>query len=95
MGQGGSTPNQYLSIVPEGQKVSGGTYVVFCFSQEGDGCVWECACSVTDKKILPEDVVKRAEALSKTKSIYQLLNNKINVHKYNNSYFNPLTKTNA
>jgi hypothetical protein len=80
LGKGKYTPNQYLSILPPGQKTSNGTYVVFCFSQEGDGCVLGCACSVKGKKTLPEDVVKRAEKVSEDK--YQLIsNNNINVHK--------------
>ena len=85
------TADHYLCLLPVGQKTSDGIYVVFCFSREGDGCVLGCATSVSKKKELPNGITERA---TKHKSDWQLKSScKINVHDYNNAFFNPLEIT--
>lgn len=91
IGKGRATPDHYLCLLPPSQKTSDGIYVVFCFSREGDGCVLGCATSVSKKKELPDGITERA---IKHKSDWQLRPAyKINVHDYNNAFFNPLEIT--
>ena len=91
IGKGRATADHYLCLLPPSQKTSDGIYVVFCFSREGDGCVLGCATSVSKKKELPEGITERA---TKHKGDWQLKPScKINVHDYNNAFFNPLEIT--
>ena len=91
IGQGGVSRDMHVEILPPGQKTSDGIYVVFCFSREGDGCVLGCATSVAKKKELPNGITERA---TKHKNDWQLKSScKINVHDYNNAFFNPLEIT--
>ena len=91
IGKGRATADHYLCLLPPSQKTSDGIYVVFCFSREGDGCVFGCATSVSKKKELPNGITERA---TKHKRDWQLKSScKINVHDYNNAFFNPLEIT--
>lgn len=75
----------HVSILPPGQKVSNGIYVVICFDKLGRGAVAGCAESKTNPKGL--DVITRKKS-NKDNLIIDVDGGKENT-KYNNTFANP------